>query len=267
MKNRDYDTFGDIVADLRLIFTNALKYNSRLAGTDTVSGRAYESAKYMSAKLETAIIKMMLSVSDRLERERIDHANAEREIEAAERAEEDRIRASWNKETTKDGTSSEQKTETSNKPRLIVRRPMRRRESTDFEIPFFDDEDDGQHERSYFDVVKQQKAIFARQRQDIAKMRQAAMSTGASLFSRMIQRENAEHWVKSSAADGNVPSAMKSQGSSTGTEDKTIPESKSASSVLSELEKKDRNKFQMKLMPQSGKSKKRKRRAIALTLE
>jgi hypothetical protein len=35
LKNREYDTFGDIIADLRLIFTNALKYNARLKGTDT----------------------------------------------------------------------------------------------------------------------------------------------------------------------------------------------------------------------------------------
>jgi hypothetical protein len=95
LKKRQYDKFGDVVDDLRLIFTNALKYNSRLRGTDTVSGRAYDSATYMSAKLESAVAKFLLSASDRLERERIDHTNAEREIESLEQAEEARIREAW----------------------------------------------------------------------------------------------------------------------------------------------------------------------------
>lgn len=50
LKKRQYDKFGDIIADLRLIFSNALKYNARLMGTDTISGKAYEAAKYMSSK-------------------------------------------------------------------------------------------------------------------------------------------------------------------------------------------------------------------------
>jgi hypothetical protein len=78
LKKRQYDKFGDVIEDLRLIFSNAIKYNARHENTDTVSGKAFEAAKYMSAKLEVAINKMMLSVSDRLERERIDHNNAER---------------------------------------------------------------------------------------------------------------------------------------------------------------------------------------------
>jgi hypothetical protein len=100
LKKRQYDKFGDVIVDLRLIFSNALKYNARLMGTDTVSGRAYEAAKYMSAKLEASISKLLFSVGDRLERERIDHANAEREIEAAERAEDAAIRAAWKKQPT-----------------------------------------------------------------------------------------------------------------------------------------------------------------------
>ena len=197
LKNRDYDTFAEICADLRLIFSNALKYNARHKGTTTVSGRAYDAAQYMSAKLETAINKMLLSVSDRLERERIDHANAEREIEAAEQAEEERIRATWKKESsTEDGPAAPAtgRTDVSIKIRA-VRKQMKRRESTDFEIPYFDEEDDGQHERSYFDAVKQQKALFERQRQDLAKMRQASMTTGAAMFARLLQRQKAKTWL------------------------------------------------------------------------
>ena len=68
LKKRNYDTCGGVIEDLRLIFTNAVKYNARLAGTDTVSGRAYDSAKILSVKLETAVNKLMVTVSDRVER-------------------------------------------------------------------------------------------------------------------------------------------------------------------------------------------------------
>ena len=198
LKKRQYDKFGDVIEDLRLIFSNALKYNARLKGTDTVSGRAYDSAKYMSAKLEAAINKLMLSVGDRLERERIDHANAEREIEAAERAEEAQIRAAWKKEPdSKDGVSggTTAKPDAAQKIRL-VRRATQRRETTDFEIPFFDEDDDGQHERSYFEVVKSQKAMFERQRVELSKMRQCAAAIGTQVHSRMFQRSSAAQWIE-----------------------------------------------------------------------
>ena len=39
LQNRIYDYLGEVVEDLRLIFSNALKYNSRAKGTDTVSGK------------------------------------------------------------------------------------------------------------------------------------------------------------------------------------------------------------------------------------
>jgi Bromodomain len=259
LKNREYDTFGEACADLRLIFSNALKYNARLKGTDTVSGRAYDAAKYMSAKLEAAIIKMMLSVSDRLERERIDHANAEREIEAAEQAEEARIRATWKKETTSDGAAAPAKADGSVKIKgPVLRMQMKRRESTDFEIPFFDEEDDGQHERSYFDAVKQQKALFERQRQDLAKMRQASMTTGAAVFARFLQRQKAKTWLsamqklstktdpKYDKQSATMPNA---EGNSTGV----------GASVLTELEKEGRVPVKLTLASLGQKNKKRKR--------
>eukprot|EP00957_Ditylum_brightwellii_P035839 2716640-Ditylum_brightwellii.AAC.1 len=37
LQQRSYEKFGDLVEDLRLIFSNALKYNARAKGTDTVS--------------------------------------------------------------------------------------------------------------------------------------------------------------------------------------------------------------------------------------
>jgi hypothetical protein len=196
LKKRQYEKFGDIIEDLRLIFSNALKYNARHAGTDTVSGRAYDSAKFMSTKLEAAINKLMLAVSDRVERERVDHSNAEREIAAAERAEEERIRAQWKSEAGKDGDggSAPLKVEATQRIRPNTRIILRKSD-TDFEVPFFDDEDDGQHERSYFEVMKQQKATFETQRSELIGMRNATASIGHAVYVRIIQRELALKWV------------------------------------------------------------------------
>merc|ERR1712232_197382 len=143
-------------------------------------------AKYMATKLELAINKMMVAVSDRSERERIDHNNAEREIEAAERAEKERIRAQWGSDKPLGEVGEElDGIEISQRIRARSRTILRR--ETDFEVPFFDDEDDGNHERSYFDVMRQQKAMFERQRLELSKMQQSAAGVGSSLFLRMLQ--------------------------------------------------------------------------------
>lgn len=264
LKTREYDTLGEIIGDLRLIFSNALKYNVRLQGTETVSGRAYDAAKFMSAKLEVAINKLILSVADRLERERIDHANAEREIEAAEQAEEARIRATWKKDATTDGaTVPANKTDSTIKIRPM-RKQMKRRESMDFEIPFFDDEDDGQHERSYFDAVKQQKALFERQRQDLAKMRQMSMTTGASMFARLQQRQKAKKWL--TVIQREKKKAESPKGKATETTKKADDVGQNGSSVLTELEKEGRNPVQVKFSV-AGVKKKKKRKRPRLTFD
>jgi len=198
LKKRNYDTCGAVIDDLRLIFTNALKYNARLAGTDSVSGRAYDSAKIMSSKLETAINKFMTTVSDRVERERIDHNNADREIEAAERVEEARIRAQWKSESTEGGNndgSAPSKVEGSFPIRLSIRLSTRRKSDTDFEVPFFEEEYDGQHEQSYVEVMKQQKVTFGRQRSELVTMRRSTMGIGNSVFNRMMQEKLALEWI------------------------------------------------------------------------
>lgn len=261
LKNRDYDNFGEIIGDLRLIFSNALKYNSRLKGTDTVSGRAYEAAIYMSAKLEITVNKVMLTVADRLERERIDHASAEREIEAAEQAEEARIRATWKKDGTPDeAVIPATRTDSTIKIRP-TRKQMKRRESMDFEIPFFDDEDDGQHERSYFDAVKQQKALFEKQRQDMAKMRQAAMTTGSSVFARLMQRQKAKKWLTVIQRENKKAESPKGKAGESG-EGKDAAEdvAQNGSAVLTELEKAGRNPVQIKLGSAGTKKKKKRKR-------
>jgi hypothetical protein len=196
LKKRQYDKFGHVIDDLRLIFSNAMKYNGRHADIDAVSKAYYDAAQYMATKLEVAINKMMLTAGDRVERERIDNSNSEREMEAAERAEKERIRAQWGSTIAKDceaGTDS-MRTETSQRIRTRTRTIIRR--ETDFEVPFFDDEDDGQHERSYFEVVKQQKAMFERQRQDLSNMQRSAASAGSAVFLRMTQRDLALQWLE-----------------------------------------------------------------------
>jgi hypothetical protein len=57
LKKRRYNKFGDVIDDLRLIFSNALKYNERHKDIDETSAKAYDGAVIMSGKLESAIEK------------------------------------------------------------------------------------------------------------------------------------------------------------------------------------------------------------------
>ena len=255
LRKRLYEKFHEVVDDLRLIFSNALKYNARHAGTDSVSGRAFDSAKYMSNKLEVAVNKMMVAVSDRLERERIDHENAEREIAAAERAEEERIRAQWKSENPgKEGgpTLAPRVEPTQQRIRTLTKRAAAyRREQADFEVPFFDEEDDGQHETSYFSVVRQQKAIFERQRQERTKMQQATSSVAAGLFMRLAQQGLALLWVQDERKKLGIPPPAEPRqvDSSIVAVEQTMKLAlpSSASQVLKTLDAKDRKPFQLQL--------------------
>jgi hypothetical protein len=196
LKKRQYDKFGHVIDDLRLIFSNAMKYNGRHADIDAVSKAYYDAAQYMATKLEVAINKMMLTAGDRVERERIDNSNSEREMEAAERVEKERIRAQWGSAVAKDGEAGTDSMRAERSQRIRTRTRTIIRRETDFEVPFFDDEDDGQHERSYFEVVKQQKAMFERQRQDLSNMQRSAASAGSAVFLRMTQRDLALKWLE-----------------------------------------------------------------------
>jgi Bromodomain len=275
LKKRHYDTIGLLISDLRLIFSNAEKYNARLKGTDTVSGRAYEAAKYMSDKLEAAINKLLLTVSDRLERERIDHMNAEREIEAAELAEEAEIRAAWKKQEDQPMTDGSAPTASAaadslirrdmfQKPRIFRRLPQRRY-ATDFEIPFFDGDADGfrSNDRSLGDseVVKVQKTMFEKQRFECIKMRKVCAAIGASVFHRLLQRqmkdqEEFEQYERANASniESSVDVLLKDA-------DEAKEETRGgASSVLEALEKEGRSRLQIQLKP-SGNNKTAKKKS------
>jgi hypothetical protein len=268
-RKRQYDTYGEIIDDLRLIFKNALKYNQRLAGTDTISGQAYEAAKIMSAKLEVAINKCMISVSDRVERERIDHSNAEREIEAAEREEEAKIREQWKKEGRDPATVGPGSitVEGAQRIRTNKRIVLRRKSETDFEVPFFDEEDDGQRESSYFEVMKQQKAIFERQRAELIRMRYSTGKIGQTSFARATQREMALQWVTEEQKRLGItlsPQPNKSRTANGPTDAGLVRNSIGglaiASAVLAKLDDKDRAplkiNFNTEVTQRSGKRKK-----------
>jgi Bromodomain len=257
LKKRQYHLFGDFIEDLRLIFSNALKYNSKHQGIDNVSGRAYEAAKYMSIKLEVAISKLLLTVSDRLERERIDHTNAEREIDAAERAEEAQIRATWKKETSNTEGGLAAATSTGTSVSQKIRNIRRVEQNTDFEIPFFDEEDDGQHESSYFEVVKFQKAMFAKQRQELLNMRKASKAIGSTVIARLVQCQMAKKWADDTrqGKTENSVDAIETKSETKDNLDRAFKAVELASPVLDELQREGRGKFQISLKNPKAKRK------------
>ena len=178
-----------------------MKYNGRGKGTETISGKAYDSAVYMSTKkLEPAIDRMLLSVSNRLETDKVEQAMQEREIEAEERAEEERLRKAWQEETENakaQGSVPQSETTTIERIRIIQRRPVRK--ALDFDFPFNDDDDDNQ-EPSHLDTMRQQKMIFESQRADRRKMFITSISSSGDVYSRMLQQRKAIAWARKKAA-------------------------------------------------------------------
>jgi len=269
LKKRQYDKFSNVIDDLRLIFSNAKKYNGPRID-QPVSRECFDAATVMSKKLEGAINKLMLTVGDRVERERIDHNNAEREIEAAERAEKERIRAQWDSEGAKIGEGSSDPSVSVSAQRIRSRSRAVIRRETDFEIPFFDDEDDGQHERSYFEVVKQQKAMFERQRKDSSNMQRSAASAGSSVFLRMMQRDLALKWMDGERKKLGVKTTVIGVPTTTPSADDkskpTLSKCQTPDSVRSQLESwksKGVGRFSVK----KPKTKKRKRGRVATGFE
>jgi hypothetical protein len=284
-RKREYEKIGELVDDLRLIFSNALKYNAAHQGTETVSGKAYEAAKYMSTKLETAINKMLLIASDRLERERIDQAAEERERAAQEKAEEERIRAQWTKDASnKEGSSGPGvapgsaplvRAQSIGSEKIRSRKPSRRMMDADFDVPFFEDDDEEEHQggesSSYADVIKVQKGMFEKQRQDLNKMQQLSASLGASVFLRMQQHDLATKWVleefkKKVGTTGSL--TEKEDEKSDSNDNKTAAGSMdAASSVLPKLEAAGRASIKLSLAIPKPKAKTNKTKKPALSLE
>mmetsp|Transcript_6146 Transcript_6146/g.7562 ORF Transcript_6146/g.7562 Transcript_6146/m.7562 type:complete len:2429 (+) Transcript_6146:71-7357(+) len=200
LATRSYDSIGQVVDDLRLIFSNALKYNERGKGTESVSGKAYESAVYMSRRLEVAVQKMLTSVSDKLERDKLDQIAGDREIESVERQEEVRAREKrdrelyeWQKKRQEARAKESEEVETRVEVRETVklvpvqRKLPQKKQMVDFEFPFHDENDN--HEESHLEFIRQQKILLEKQKKDKISMQKTSMSTGLSLFAKMLERE------------------------------------------------------------------------------
>jgi hypothetical protein len=181
LRERKYNTIGELAADLRLIFSKALKYNDRLRSINQISQVAYDSAIHMSQKLELAIDKMLLSVSDRVGREKIDMITLHREVEAKERAEEEKLKAQWEKDNP-----------ATVEVKFRIQRTHRKR-TTDFEFPFYDEEDE--NEESQDDSFRNAKAIFEKQQKERARMKAVSLSIAMHVFETHRQRSDAKAWA------------------------------------------------------------------------
>jgi len=189
LQDRKYENIGFAVNDLRLIFSNALKYNARAKGTDTVSGRAYQAAQYMSIKLENAIQKMLLSVSDRLEREHVEDAIGERDAEAVERAEEADRRAAevrriaeWQDQDKKekDGRVAE--------PVLKTVKAKPTRKPMDFDFDQYED-DIADHKQTHMEATTHNRMLFDKQREYRKHMFNSSITMSSSFFAKIYENE------------------------------------------------------------------------------
>jgi hypothetical protein len=204
LQQRKYETFGQIVEDLRLIFSNALKYNGRLKDSDPVSKQAYDSAVFMSGKLEAAILRMLLTVSDRIEREKIDQIILDRENEVAARSEEQRLRTEWKKDRERSCTQGEEIGPTATLP--AIRKPVQRRPpqqpNMDFDFPFYDEEPT--HERTEMEALNQQKMTYEKQQEDRINMHSITRAIGCRVYANLLERSRAIDWSKQLSEQINI---------------------------------------------------------------
>lgn len=168
---------------MRLIFINALKYNGTTRHHNQLSQTAYDSALYMSQKLENAIDKMLLFVSDKIGREKIDMITLHRETEAKEREEEKQLKAQWEK----DNPSGSVEVTKFRIKRTFVKR------NRDFEFPFYDEDDD--NEESHDESIRNAKAIYEQQQKDRANMKAVSMSIAMHVFETHRQSADAKAWA------------------------------------------------------------------------
>ncbi len=179
-----YNTIGEVVADLRLIFSNAFKYNAGARHSSKVSEAAYNSAIHMSGKLEAAIDKLLLNVADRVGRERIDVITSHREIEALERAQEEQRKLKWEE----DNPGSKEVVRTT--LRIVNQNKSHRRSLSEFELPFYDEGDN--QEEAHADTLQHAKALYEKQRRAHANVQQIALSIGVTVFRRLQVRAAAK---------------------------------------------------------------------------
>jgi hypothetical protein len=72
-----YTTYGEFLNDMRLVFSNAIKYNSAHLD-DAASMQVYEAAKRLQAKLEDMMPRFTLDLAERAECDRISASREEK---------------------------------------------------------------------------------------------------------------------------------------------------------------------------------------------
>lgn len=196
LQNRNYNTIKQVVDDLRLIFTNAQKYNEKLRSIDPVSSQAYDSAILMSKKLEVAIVRMLITVSDRIQRDKIDQIILDREIEANERAEEETLKQTWKKERDKSKSSSSTSTVV-DQPKVVVETIKIVQKKTAPRRNIYYDEEPT-HQRSDVEASRHQVLMQRQQKQrrDRAEMQKASKSLGLLVYASLAERSRAISWAK-----------------------------------------------------------------------
>lgn len=123
-----------------------------------------------------------------------------------------------------------------------------------------DDENQGQHERSYFEVIKCQKLIFEKQRQEMSKMRSGAAIIGDSFHAKMLQRTMAQEWVERERGKRGIAACENMDIDSGGDEKKEGSAGTSPSAVLSVLEKEGRKQMKLSIPPLKKRSGKKRPR-------
>jgi hypothetical protein len=90
LKKDEYLSHGDIIGDLRRVFTNALRYNSRLRAVDKNSDMICQAVEHMQPLLEQFIAdQYTLEVLERVGRELVCHQREKRKLEATRRKNEE----------------------------------------------------------------------------------------------------------------------------------------------------------------------------------
>jgi hypothetical protein len=194
---------------------------------------------------------MNLTMSDRLGREKVEHGMDERAVEAAERAEEERIQQAIARGEVaigdEGGTGGDSKVETVETVRVIQR--IRARRDLDMDQPFFD-EDDASRGQSHVEAIRQQRATYERQQRERAELHQVYLSIRALVYGRHLQAKQFNRSSETSETD----TTKGAQYASADDQPMLL-----GSSVAADLNKVDR--LQIKLQPIKA-IKKRKRQMI-----
>lgn len=259
LKERKYETFGEVIADLRLIFSNALKYNGRTKDTDPFSRDAYDSAQVMSDKLESAIKRSLITIGDRVEREKVEQVVLDREEEIERKEEEERMKKEWQEERERAETS-EAGAPKIRQPAVKVRRSNVRK-GLDFDFPFYEEE--GSTEQSVIEVLSKQKALYEEQQRERIQMMKVTKHVARIVHHRLLERTQAMKWAveMSEKLAANLAQNQDSGDTGTSNDENCRNERPNApSNVSSFLQQEERSRIALTLVNKDSKKKKPKKR-------